>query len=477
MVFSSPVFLFLFLPLVVAAYFALPGIRARNLLLLFASLLFYSWGEIHYVIVLLVSICCNAWFGRRIEADRRRSLRWLWAAIVVNLVLLGYFKYANFLVENLNAGLGLLGAGPIEQRPVHLPLGISFFTFQALSYLVDVYRGTARAQRRIVDVALYISLFPQLIAGPIVRYGDVALQLTERRTTLDDAAAGIRRFSLGLAKKVLIANVLGQTADEIFAHPEGQLDPALAWLGIACYTLQIYFDFSGYSDMAIGLGRIFGFQFPENFNQPYTSRSVQEFWQRWHMSLSRWFRDYLYIPLGGNRLSPARTYLNLVTVFLLCGLWHGASWNFVLWGLFHGAFLVLERTSAGAMLRALPGIARRLYLLLVVMVGWVLFRAENLSQAGDFLVAMAFLGERTNDGYVMLFLTPKTVLALTAGILLCAIPGFTGAYDRLRLLPVSGSTVGHLLGWTRDLAIALLLVASAVMVSAQNYNPFIYFRF
>ncbi len=473
MVFSSTIFLFLFLPAVLAGYFLAPGWRTRNALLLAASLFFYAWGEAHYVVVLLVSVVANALLGRRIEgAEGARRRAWLYLAVGINLLLLGYFKYAGFVATNITALMTAMGLPGGPSADVHLPLGISFFSFQAISYVVDIYRRQVPAQRRVLDVGLYIALFPQLIAGPIVRYGDIAAQLHERVVTLDGFAGGVRRFVTGLAKKVLIANVLGQVADEIFAHPAGQLDPALAWLGILCYTLQIYFDFSGYSDMAIGLGRMFGFRFPENFDQPYRSRSVREFWRRWHMSLSRWFRDYLYIPLGGSRHGALRTHANLLAVFLLCGLWHGAAWNFVAWGLFHGVFLVAERGRLGRLLHRLPRIAQHLYLVVVVMVGWVFFRAEDLQSALDYLAAMAGLSARANDGYVLLYLDIETVVALVAGSVLAVAPGLSPDAER-----VVHAGRGRIVAAGRDVAVVALLLLSLVYVSAQSYNPFIYFRF
>ena len=306
-------------------------------------------------------------------------------AIAVNLVVLGVFKYANFFADNVNAVAAAIGAPPLAFPHVLLPIGISFYTFHAISYVVDVYRRDASAQKSPVHAALYLLLFPQLIAGPIIRYRYIADQLEQRVVSLDDFAVGVRRFVIGLGKKVLIANTVAAPADKIFSMPLAELTPAHAWLGIVCYTLQIYFDFSGYSDMAIGLGRMFGFHFPENFRWPYVADTVQEFWRRWHISLSSWFRDYLYVPLGGNRVSPARMYANLVTVFFLCGLWHGASWNFVIWGLFHGSFLVVERLGLAAAIRRLWRPLRHVYLLLVVMIGWVFFRADTLPSAVAFL--------------------------------------------------------------------------------------------
>lgn len=461
----------------------LPTLAARNLLLLAASLFFYAWGEVLYVLILLASITANTWLGVRISRAAGSARRWnLGLAVAVNLALLGYFKYANFIVDNLNELLALSGAAALANDPVHLPLGISFFTFQALSYVIDVYRRDAAVQENFLDVALYISLFPQLIAGPIVRYGFIARQLTERSASLDDVAAGMRRFTIGLAKKVLIANTAGEAADEIFAHQTGQLDPALAWLGVLCYGLQIYFDFSGYSDMAIGLGRMFGFHFPENFRTPYASRSLREFWRRWHISLSSWFRDYVYIPLGGSRARPPRVRLNLLLVFFLTGLWHGASWNFVIWGLFHGGFLALERTRFGTLLERLPALPRHIYLLLVVGVAWVFFRAEDLDHALGYLSAMIGLGGRAQDAYVATLLTPKLIAALAAGIAF-SFPWWQRldldrlGLDRLALGGRGGPAMALAAAMAREAAWLGLFVTCLLVVAGQSHDPFIYFRF
>jgi alginate O-acetyltransferase complex protein AlgI len=333
MVFSSPVFLFLFLPIVLGIYFILPRFM-RNCWLLVMSLLFYTWGEHLFTLVMLASIAMNYLSGLLIDRFRggRGANHVLWASVAANLVLLICYKYSDFLLANLNVLLIAAHWQPLHEKPTHLPIGISFFTFHAISYVIDVHRGNARVQKNFLNFALYESLFPQLVAGPIIRYQDIADQIDRRRETLSGFAYGVIRFITGLSKKMLIANVLAVSADEIFALPSGGLSTSVAWLGAICYALQIYFDFSGYSDMAVGLGHMFGFRFVENFNYPYVSRSIQEFWRRWHISLSTWFRDYLYIPLGGNRVSPRRIYLNLIIVFFLCGLWHGASWNFVIWG-------------------------------------------------------------------------------------------------------------------------------------------------
>ena len=397
MLFSEPAFLFYFLPLLLAAYYVCWR-PLRNALLLAASLLFYAWGEGRYVAVMLASIVYNYGYGLLIARFRhtRAAGTLLAVGVAGNLLMLVAFKYAGFLVENLDVALNLFNLRPLTPPLVHMPIGISFFTFQAISYLVDVRRGTVAPQRNAVSYAMYKSLFPQLIAGPIVRYADVAHEVKQRSVDRAMFASGVERFIIGLGKKMILANPAALPADRIFDLPAAALTPGLAWLGAACYALQIYFDFSGYSDMAIGLGRMFGFHFLENFRYPYAARSVTDFWRRWHISLSSWFRDYVYIPLGGNRQGELRMYLNLMTVFFLCGLWHGASWNFVAWGLFHGAFLVIERMGLGKLLASLPAAFGHVYTLAVVLVGWVFFRAETLGQAIEFLRAMAFLRPLTS---------------------------------------------------------------------------------
>ncbi|MHC4140714.1 MAG: MBOAT family O-acyltransferase [Planctomycetota bacterium] len=482
MVFSSTIFLFFFLPWVLTLTLIVPR-RLRNPILLVSSLFFYAWGEAFFVLLMIASIGINYVLGLLIATWRSTpKIRILLAlAVLVNIGLLGTFKYANFFVDNLNALLALWDLPPLMLDPVHLPIGISFFTFQALSYIFDVARGEEKAQRNPLNVALYISLFPQLIAGPIVRFRDVAGQILRRRVTLDLFADGVRRFIIGLGKKVLIANTLAVPADQIFALPESELTWSVAWIGVICYTLQIYFDFSGYSDMAIGLGRMLGFRFLENFNYPYIARSMTDFWRRWHISLSSWFRDYLYIPLGGNRRGPTRTFVNLFIVFFITGLWHGASWSFVVWGLYHGAFLVAERVFRNRSAWRFPPVIRHAYLLMAVMVGWVLFRAETLTQALAFLGAM--LGFGAGDGLrvdVIAFQGNDVLLAMGAGIVGSA-PVIPWLVDRIRRIheavPRLGAgtyTVASALG---HLGLLAVFVLSAVAVSAQTHNPFIYFRF
>lgn len=482
MVFSSIIFLFLCLPIVLAVNWLLPR-ALSNPWLLAASLFFYAWGEPVYVWVMLLVIAMNYAFGLIVapgHSDARR--RWgLALGVTLNLCVLIACKYANFLADNLNVGLGALGLGTIDIPPIALPLGISFYTFQSMSYVIDVYRGMARVQRNPLNLGLYVALFPQLIAGPIVMYEEVAEQLRSRRITLAGTTYGVQRFILGLGKKVLIANTVAIPADQIFSLPTDQLTPGLAWLGIVCYTLQIYFDFSGYSDMAIGLGHMLGFKFRENFQWPYIAQSIREFWRRWHISLSSWFRDYLYIPLGGNRYGNVRTGFNLVIVFFLCGLWHGASWTFVVWGLYHGAFLVLERTRFGTWMDAMPKAVRHAYVLLAVMVGWVFFRAETFGQASAYLQAMAGFA----DGVPTLrplgfYFRADFILAVLIGTVV-ATP-MLPALDAWRKRMLAKATPAAVAG---DGALSLAGLAGyvfvfalcAIQLSSGALNPFIYFRF
>jgi alginate O-acetyltransferase complex protein AlgI len=475
MVFSSPLFLFLFLPTVLMLYFVAPK-AARNIVLVTSSLFFYAWAEPTFALVMVSSIVLNYGLGLLVASARGGSRRAALAlAIGLNLGILAVFKYLGFVSENLNRLLIGLGLSEVGVLRMALPLGISFFTFHGLSYVIDVYRGTVAPQRNPVVIGLYMTFFPQLIAGPIVRYHEIAAQLLRRTVTRESFANGVRRFIIGLGKKVLIANMVGEPADRIFALGPGQLTSALSWLGVTCYTLQIYFDFSGYSDMAIGLASMFGFTFPENFAYPYSARSVTDFWRRWHMSLSRWFRDYLYIPLGGNQRGRLRTYANLATVFFLCGLWHGAQWTFVLWGLYHGTFLILERGDGGRRLNELWAPVRHAYLLLVVMIGWVLFRAQDLPHALTYLAAMVG-GSTASAGIhaALLSLEPLQGLALIVGIV--------GSMPWIAQLREWRETLAHPLASISfscaDVAAHMLVFAASVlMLAVGTYNPFIYFRF
>lgn len=471
MVFSSPIFLFFFLPALIALHFCTPK-QFKNILLLLASLLFYAWGEGFYLALMLCSIVINFVFGRLI--DKHENARaFLIAGVSINLGILISYKYSNFIVDNVNAGFNLLGLPSFDLAPVHLPLGISFFTFQAVSYLIDIYRKEIASQQSLIKLGLYISLFPQLIAGPIVRYKTIMAEIDSRPASSRMFAEGAERFTYGLAKKMLIANPLGYAVDVIFDLPLSELPTHVVWIGILFYALQIYFDFSGYSDMAIGLGRMFGFRFLENFNYPYSAQSLQEFWRRWHISLSSWFRDYLYIPLGGNRGSELRTYGNLFIVFVLCGLWHGASWNFLVWGIFHGAILSIERFGLSRLIERCWRPLRHMYLILVVLVSWVFFRAESLSDALDYLGAM-FRFDFSGVPFEFLdTINSQLILALLFGLVLS-----TPMFRSLILTKTGGgSKAGSLIVAFRVLLVAVLLLLSAMSLASSTHNPFIYFRF
>jgi alginate O-acetyltransferase complex protein AlgI len=468
LVFSSVSFLFWFLPLTLAVYHLAPA-RLRNAVLLLASLGFYTWGAGAAVFLLVISVFadfgCGAWAHRARERNDQTGLRLAIAgSVVVNLALLGWFKYANFLVEQLNS----LGLGTIAWNSVVLPIGISFFTFQSMTYTFDVARGRVERTRSLLDFALYVALFPQLIAGPIVRYLDIADQIRARDRRLEDFAAGAVRFSHGLVKKVVVADAVGAMADAVFAADASGLSASLAWTGVAAYTMQIYFDFSGYSDMAIGLGRMFGFRFPENFLRPYSAGSITDFWRRWHVTLSRWFRDYVYIPWGGSRGSGAATYRNLVLVFLLCGLWHGANWTFVVWGVWHGMLLVVERATGW---REPGGAGRRALTLLLVIIGWVVFRADSLGHAGQIYVAMVGGGTGEAWGDIATALTHRHLITLALASFVVVLPASSSgpallegpAPLRPRILRFA--LIGVLLPW------ALLLAA------AGTFSPFLYYQF
>jgi alginate O-acetyltransferase complex protein AlgI len=474
MVFASPIFLFLFLPLVLAAYFVLPA-RLGNPVLLAASACFYFWGEGLYITLLLASITFNWLVGRQLAtAGLHVRHRWLALGVGVNLAVLAIFKYANFAVANINTALGAMNAGTLVLAAIPLPLGISFFTFHSISYLIDIERRNATAQRRIGNFALYILMFPQLIAGPIIRYKDIATQIDVRRRDLADVAEGVRRFILGLGKKVLIANTLGRLADQIFALPAGDLHTQAAWIGLACYTLQIYFDFSGYSDMAIGLMRMFGFRVLENFNYPYVARSIREFWRRWHISLSNFFRDYLYIPLGGNQRGTGRAYLNLVIVFLLCGLWHGASWTFVLWGIWHGVFLVVERAGLGRVLENTWRPLQHFYAVAAIAGGWVLFRCDSLAHAHAYYTALGGGGAATSLRYPV----PLLVDNLSATTLAVAVIGSMPVGPWLLAIVDQRTRVWRCSARAMELIwLASVFILSCAFLAAGTYNPFIYFRF
>ena len=467
MVFSSITFLFYFLPIFLVLYFVTPTIQGKNVITLVFSLIFYAWGEPQFIVVLLFSIAFNFLAARAID-DREGPARKAALAVAVtgNLLVLAIFKYGNFVTGNLAGLLAPLGLA-VATTNIHLPLGISFFTFHCLSYVIDIYRRRFRANRNPIDIALYISLFPQLVAGPIVRYKTVARQLDARKFTFGRASVGARIFIVGLAQKVLVADVVAPLVQVAFDQlPHRSL--VEAWIGLIAYTVQIYFYFAGYSNMAIGLGIVLGFTFPRNFRMPYTSLSITEFWRRWHMSLSSWLRDYLYIPLGGNRGSNAQTYRNLVMVFLLCGLWHGANWTFVLWGAWHGAFLVIERLGLGSALARLQTPARWAYALIAVMGGWVLFRSADLSNAIGYyasLVGRNGLSEISFDMHDAL--NDRAIMTLIIGCVLAVAPRWPARWSAPFAVRAPA-----------DVALTFaLLIFSMITVAAGAYSPFLYFRF
>ena len=466
MLFSSIPFLYYFLPLTLLCYFLAPR-RAKNAVLLLFSLVFYAWGEPKYVLFMVASILQGYLFGRLVEKYRnypRRSKLFLTVSVLFSLLLLGYCKYADFFIRSFNAVTGL----SVPLLRVALPIGISFYTFQILSYVVDVYRGTVAAQRNLIDLGTYIAMFPQLIAGPIVRYADIEPQLKERRSTPDMIAAGAQRFVLGLAKKVLIANVLYQ----LITVYKSTTQPSVlySWMYAAAYMLHIYFDFSGYSDMAIGLGKIFGFHFAENFNYPYISRSATEFWWRWHMSLGSWFRDYVYIPMGGNRVAPARRYFNILVVWILTGLWHGADWNFVLWGLFFAVFLIMEKGFLLKPLQKLP-VLSHLYTLLLVAVSFVIFDSAGLSEAATHLGRMFGAG-----GIPLVTGEALYYLGSYAVTFIIAIIGATPFPTRMAK-QLSEGKGGRALSILAPAALVLVLAVVTAYLVDGSFNPFLYFRF
>ena len=460
MVFSSIVFLFMFLPAVMVIYRIVPE-KLRNGLLLAASLIFYAWGEPIYVLLMIFSIVFNYAMGLQLEKNKGRTAV-LVICIIINIGMLCFFKYTDFAIENINR---LFGAG-IQAMELTLPIGISFYTFQVLSYIIDVYRGTVKTQHSIVDFGMYITFFPQLIAGPIVRYEDIQAQLKNRGINESMAADGIVRFTAGLGKKVLIANQCGLLWDEIYSYG-GNIPTAMAWLGAVAFTLQIYYDFSGYSDMAIGLGKIFGFSFPENFRYPYESTSITEFWRRWHMTLGTWFREYLYIPLGGNRKGTGRQIGNLLIVWFLTGLWHGAGWNFIIWGLYYFTIIMAEKLFMGVLIEKLPKAMKHLYALLLIIVGWVIFACDDTGVLVQYLKSMAGLGAGES---------PMTMYYLhTYGPLLAA-----GAFGSLHFLKSAASKLPEArkyLGVLKYVFAVAMLVLSVTFIIGDSYNPFLYFRF
>ncbi len=483
MVFSSIVFLFLFLPFFIVFYFIIKK-EYRNFFILIMSLIFYFWGEGKYVSIMLIYMIFNYIFGIYIEKfqllNSSKGIFFAKAALILglffNIGLLFFFKYFNFIIANINNILIKFFSFQFGNPKIHLPIGISFFTFQAVSYIIDIYRKDISAQKSFINFSMYKALFPQLIAGPIVRYKDISTQIADRVVTSENFFHGIERFIIGLAKKVIIANNIGSVADTIFAMQISELSFGVAWLGVICYTLQIFFDFSGYSDMAIGLGKMLGFDFLENFNYPYISKSIREFWRRWHISLSTWFRDYLYLPLGGNRMGEIRNYLNLLFVFFLCGLWHGASWLFIIWGCWHGVFLILERTFIGRFIDRRSSIFQHSYTLLVVMIGWVFFRSDSKSHAIGILKNM-FGFNSFNLYNILEFIDLKIAIVFFIGMLFST-PVIDLIKKRITYSELCRNVIFfNAITYGYKIVIILLFILSAIILSSSTYNPFIYFRF
>ena len=476
MLFASTVFLLVFLPAAIVCYYtqrALLGNRLRNGVLLVFSYLFYAYGAAEFVLILLSSTAADYLLGLLIEKQRRHAKWWVGISVLVNLGVLAYFKYANFLVAEVSQCLATLGFPPIgDWVAVSLPIGISFFTFQKLSYIIDIHRRQVSALTRFVDFALYVAMFPQLVAGPIVRFKDICAQLGKRLESWEQFYLGAMRFCWGLSKKVFIADACGQVADAVFGLDLAMLDTKTAWLGAIAYTMQIYFDFSAYSDMAIGLARLFGFELRENFNKPYAAVSMTDFWRRWHISLSTWFRDYLYIPLGGNRKGSARTAFNLLLVFTLCGLWHGANWTFIAWGLYHGLFLGLERATGIRNWHPRRWvIGRRLATFLLVVFGWVLFRADSIGTAAMFAQAMLVPSDLPLSFELFQVMNHRNIVfMLIAAIAVIGAP-------RLPKIERVLHTEGPLRSVVSAVMLLLILPYCAGTILAGAANPFIYFRF
>ena len=466
MVFSSTIFLCVYLPLVLLGYYICPK-KGRNLFLLIVSLVFYAWGEPKYVFLMIFSILINYVFGRLMDKNRGRQKRMkllLVLSVVIDLGLLSVFKYTDFIITNVNAIFG----SNFDLLNIALPIGISFYTFQAMSYTIDVYRDDVRVQKNLIDFGMYITMFPQLIAGPIVRYADVQDQLADRSVTTADFSEGVMRFVVGLGKKVLLANQMGAVWSEIYALG-GDVSALMAWTGAIAYTFQIYFDFSGYSDMAIGLGRMFGFKFPENFRYPYQSVSITDFWRRWHITLSTWFKEYLYIPLGGNRRGLARQALNLLIVWSLTGFWHGAGWNFVMWGLYYFVILFIEKLFLLKALDKLPKFFRHVYALLLIIIGWVIFASDDVS------VLLPYLGSMFGANGAIGGMDVYTLLTKAVLLIICCIA--STELPKKLFLSAAGAMNEKAAFTLKSVLTIALLALSMILLIGDSYNPFLYFRF
>ena len=466
MVFSSTIFLCVYLPLVLLGYYICPK-KGRNLFLLIVSLVFYAWGEPKYVFLMIFSILVNYIFGRLMDKHRENKKRlklMLVLSVVIDLGLLSVFKYTDFIITNVNAIFG----SSFDLLNIALPIGISFYTFQAMSYTIDVYRNDVRVQKNLIDFGMYITMFPQLIAGPIVRYADVQDQLAERSVTTADFSEGVMRFVVGLGKKVLLANQMGAVWSDIYALG-GDVSALMAWTGAIAYTFQIYFDFSGYSDMAIGLGRMFGFKFPENFRYPYQSVSITDFWRRWHITLSTWFKEYLYIPLGGNRRGLARQALNLLIVWSLTGFWHGAGWNFVMWGLYYFVILFIEKLFLLKALNKLPKFFRHVYALVLIIIGWVIFASDDVS------VLLPYLGSMFGANGAIGGMDVYTLLTKAVLLIICCIA--STELPKKLFLSAAGAMNEKAAFTLKSVLMIALLALSMILLIGDSYNPFLYFRF
>lgn len=467
MLFSSVTFIFYFLPITFILYYIVPN-KFKNSILLVASMIFYAWGGLLYFPLLLVSIIVNYIFGLKIDKykdNKEKGRRILIYSIIFNILFLGVFKYSNFLVDNIN----ILFNTSFNIPTIPLPIGISFYTFQAMSYVIDVYRKDGKVQKNIFNLALYISMFPQLVAGPIVRYETVDKQIAERGYSFDKFNFGLERFVKGLFKKVIISNTIGELASLIYALPYSEMTVATAWIGAIAYTFQIYFDFSGYSDMAIGLGKMLGFDFLENFNYPYISKSVSEFWRRWHISLGSWFRDYVYIPLGGSRVGKVKLYRNLAIVWLITGVWHGASWNFILWGVYFGIFIILERAFLQKVLNKLPNIVQHIYLMTIVIFGWVLFSQSDINSTIEYIKVMLGLGQyNIFNEYTMFYIRQYWIIMFIA--IIASMPILTKIKDL-------NIKIRKYIALAKPILVIISFALVTIYLVNSTFNPFIYFNF
>jgi len=475
MSFGTPIFLFLLLPATLTVYFLVKS-NLKNTFLLLVSIIFYSWGNVETLTIINISIIANYLFGLTINKDRvsKSKRKYIFViSIIFNLLLLFLFKYTDFFISNFLPFLNETTANSLNFAADYSIIGLSFFTFQSISYLTDIYSDKIKPEKNFIDFALYISFFPKLIAGPIIRYNEFEKELKTKVPTADVFLAGINRFIFGLGKKTIIGDTAGKIANNIFALSNSNLNIPLAWIGLICFTLQIYFDFSGYTDMAIGIGKMFGFNLPENFNYPYISKSIKEFWQRWHISLSTWLKDYLYIPLGGNRNGKYRTYLNLFIVFVLCGFWHGSNWNFILWGAWHGIFTVLEKTSFGNFMESRKNFVRHIYALSVIMIGWVFFKTTSATDGLLYIGKLFGFGSTSSVNYSAMYLNNETITILIIGLFF-SLP----IYQTIKKhFESSGIFIKKSLYLANIVFVSIIFLLAISTISTQTYVPFIYQQF